>query len=139
MKFDLLLQKNRVFIGMEDVSVTYYNEKKLEDIDQTEAMDMIREAYGNFILDDQFKNRPKRSYYPTEYQKPCRAIIIEHGALSDFRISNFNDLRKAKEAGAVSFSFTEKEDVLSKEFEDYFGMPLNVDIPKKEEEAEEER
>ena len=101
MKFDLLLQKNRVFIGMEDVSVTYYNEKKLEDIDQTEAMNMIREAYGNFILDDQFKNRPKRSYYPTEYQKPCRAVIIEHGILSDFWVSNFNDLRKAKEAGAV--------------------------------------
>ena len=75
---NLYLQKNKVFIGMEDVSITYYTDHKYENLDTDELWPIIKtacESYENSEIVKRIKEKP--SYYPVTYDIPCRFEVTD--------------------------------------------------------------
>lgn len=106
MNYDVFLQRNSVYIGMEDVSVTYRNEETTVNVTLEEAKKIVATAAEKFANSEQVQRLAgKSTYYPTQWELPCRAIVAPHGAVT-FHITNYSDLYKANKLGAVDISFS---------------------------------
>ena len=113
MNVDVILQKNSVYIGMEDVSVTYNNAEKLENVTPREAAEYVKGKAKAFLESEQYKRalewaaQGRTSYYPTQWNEPCRAIVCEAGKLNNI-IRNYDDLYNAqRNLGAREYCFTD--------------------------------
>ena len=113
MNVDVILQRNSVYIGMEDVSVTYIDAERLENITTKEAAEYVKEKAKSFIESGQYKAvygyaaLGGKIYYPTQWDKPCRAIVCEAGKLNNI-IRNRSDFTNAEiYCGAKEYRFTE--------------------------------
>lgn len=104
--YNVSLQKNKVFIGMEDVSVTYHDAQMFENISLTEVVDVVTKAANDFANDEQVvRLMDNKSYYPIQWNMPCRAVITLSDTPKVERDVNFysdinrtlNNLSKAKE------------------------------------------
>ena len=121
--YDVILQKNNVHIGMEDVSVTYRNEEIKENLSLTDAFKYISDKYEDFVTSPQVirLNEAKvRSGYPVTFEMPCRAIIAEHDETMDKRIVNYSDLSKVeRDFGAIAISFNKPIDYIKEEIKGF--------------------
>lgn len=121
--YDILLFKNHVYIGMEDVSTTYREAAKKIGLSAKEAQSALTEAFTNWNNDEvvirarENAAAGKRSYYPNEYKTPCLAIIAETGILDDCHICNYNDICKIRNKGAKDIFFSEG----LKDIDEYFN------------------
>ena len=121
--YDILLLKNHVYIGMEDVSVTYRQAEKKTNLSAEDAKIMLTQALDAWNNDETvIREREnaaagRRSYYPNQYETPCMAMIAENGILDDCYISNYNDIRKANQKGATDISFSKGLDAISAYFD----------------------
>ena len=102
-----------VFIGMEDVSVTYIDAERLENVTTKEAAEYVKEKARAFLESEQYEKVQAyaalggKSYYPTQWDEPCRAVVCETGKLNNI-IRNYNDLYNAqRNLGAREYCFTD--------------------------------
>lgn len=113
MNVDVILQRNSVYIGMEDVSVTYVDAERLKNVTAEKAAEYVKEKAKAFLESEQYKKaqenaaQGRKSYYPTQWDEPCRAIVCEAGKLNNI-IHNYNDLYNAKRnLGAREYHFAD--------------------------------
>lgn len=110
--YDILLFKNHVYIGMEDVAITYRQAEKKTNLSLEEAKAILTQAYDAWNNDEtvvkERENAAKgeRSFYPNQYATPCLAIIAETGVLDDCHISNYDDICRANAKGAKDVFFS---------------------------------
>ncbi len=121
-KYDVMLFKNHVYIGMEDVSTTYRQAEKKTCLTAEEAKEVLMQTCKSWENDETvIKERERaaaghRSYYPSEYETPCMAIIAESGVLDDCYISNYNDIIKVRSKGAQDFFFSKGSEAIENIF-----------------------
>ena len=129
--YDVILQRNNVYIGMEDVSVTYRNEEIKENLSLTDAFKYISDKYEDFITSPQvirLKEATVRSYYPVEFEMPCRAIIAEPDESMNKSIVNYSDLSKAeRDFGAREISFSRPIEKIREEIDEFIEKETDKD------------
>lgn len=129
--YDVILQKNNVYIGMEDVSVTYRNEEIKENLSLTDAFKYISDKYEDFITSPQvirLNEANVRSSYPVTFEMPCRAIMAEHNETMNKSIVNYSDLSKAeRDFGAIAISFSKPIDYIRENIKEFLEKEIAKD------------
>lgn len=82
--FDVVALYDEVYIGMEDVSITYHEKEKYTDIPFDDVIKIIKEVCEKWENDPTVINEKKngRGYYPSSHKTaPCRLVIAISGKL----------------------------------------------------------
>jgi hypothetical protein len=110
--YDILLFKNQVYIGMENVSTTYKQVEKKTNLSKEEIKLVLIQAFEDWNNDEIVIKEKKDiengnpPYYPNQYKTPCLAIICEDGKLDNSRICEYRDIVDARNKGAKDIFFS---------------------------------
>ena len=79
-RYDVIFFDRNVFIGMEDVSVTYGFAEREQNLSLEQAKNILLDAADEFADLPISKKRAagEKGYYPDEFPVPCAAAVIPH-------------------------------------------------------------
>lgn len=105
-KYDIAFLKDNVFIGMEDVSITYGLAEKKEGLTFRQVLSELEKGFFDYNTNEQvLKERENRPYYPNAHNVPVKLVVAKSGEL--FIPVNYSQLRETKH---YDFSDGAKED-----------------------------
>lgn len=127
MTYDVIFLQDHVYIGMEDVAITYRHARKEENLSYEELSSLIKQGCKDWENDPvvqkekELAAQGKRSFYPSAHEAPCTAIICKHGTLPSFALINSDSIYRAiVHYGATEIRFREGYEnfiTLTKDFE----------------------
>lgn len=116
--FDVILLRDHVYIGMEDVSVTYITAGKMTSVPAEEVLRILEKGCQDWnndpvvVSERKQREQGKSSYYPNEHSAPCMAVIFDHGCGLDNRcLVNSSDIWRAVRNGAERVYFCDGIDL----------------------------
>lgn len=117
-KYEVVLLNDHVFIGMEDVSITYRPRLVAKDVSLENVRAIVKEGFEDWnndktvIREKELRASGNPPYYPESHNAPCRAIVAPTGVLESTKLSNYRNIAEACALGAVDFCFSAEYEVL---------------------------
>lgn len=130
--YDVAVLHDHVYIGMEDVAVTYSTEKKqglsAQEVGETIANTVEQWDKDPTVIRERAGNG---GYYPNEHKASCRVLVAESGSEALEKgycgcISNWNDISRCISAGAVEFDMRDGMKACGEKFVQLTGTELPV-------------
>lgn len=128
--YDIITLYDKVYIGMEDVSITYRTGDAHHGIKLNELVSEIKDACNRWENDATVKEERLNGcgYYPSEHKTaPCRIVVSKNGLLLNRYFGCYSDVLTAirNDKNIIEFSTNDGYENIINKIENHFGIKVN--------------